>query len=286
MPDVLGAAAPAKINLILEVLARRSDGYHELSTVMQKVALADSVTLSWEREPGVTVTGAKAGETPADAANLAWQAAVALADRVRTATPMPHILIDKQIPPASGLGGGASDAATALRLLAVAWSIDDEALLRGAANAVGSDEAFFLGGPTAIVTGRGDVVSPLPDLPPHGVVLFIPHASLDAKTATLFRALSATPFDSGEWTKRFLAAHPAPCTVEDTQNAFERVAFDTFPGLGTLRDQIEAAIGSPIRLAGAGPTLYWIGRPDKAAQVAIGAAGIDGVDVVPTVTLQ
>jgi hypothetical protein len=53
-----------------------------------------------------------------------------------------------------------------------------------------------------------------------------------------------------------------------------------------LRDQIETAIGSPIRLAGAGPTLYWIGRPDKAAQVAIGAAGIDGVDVVPTVTLQ
>ncbi len=285
MPEALRAAAPAKINLVLEVLGRRSDGYHELSSVMQKVALADTVTLSWEGEPGVTVSGPAAADTPVSRDNLAWRAAAALAGIAGITGPMPQIALEKRIPAASGLGGGASDAATTLRLLAERWGSDDDALVLQAANAVGSDEAFFLGGATAIVTGRGDIVSPVPTLPVHGVVLFLPHKSLPAKTASLFAALSATPFDDGRETARLLSLRPLQCTVADTFNAFERVAFDLFPGLRELRQDVIDAIGEPVRLSGAGPALFWIGPLGEQSRIARLAAEIDGIDVVPTVTL-
>lgn len=284
MPETAAADAPAKINLVLEVLERRPDGYHELRTVMQKLTFADRVTVSWDADPGVTVSGPAAPGTPADETNLAWQAATALQARIGRKAPMPHIALDKRIPAASGLGGGASDASTVLRLLAVAWNVDDETALLDAANAVGSDEAFFLGGTTALVTGRGDVVEPLPALAPHGVVLFVPEETLPRKTATLFQALARQPFDEGARTAAFLERHPAGVTVAGTFNAFERVAFDAFPGLRSLRDAIEGAIEAPVRLAGAGPSLFWIGPRDLAAAIAARAADIRGLTVVATAT--
>lgn len=298
MPDTLTAPAPAKINLVLEVLGKRADGYHDIATVLQTLELADTVTLTFGGEPGVTVTGAYAHGTPADESNLAWRAAVELASRSGHSVEELHITLNKQIPAAGGLGGGASDAATVLRLLSGGGSSSFPLLEYGswasgrpatdkklvaAASAVGSDVAFFLVGGTAVATGRGELVEALTDLAQHGVVLFVTPDSLERKTARLFAALDAVSFNDGSVTRAFVATHPGELRGADIYNAFERVAFDVFPGLAGLWEDLEERIGEPIRLAGAGPTLFWIGPLEEAGVVAAKAAGLP-CTVIPTRT--
>lgn len=276
-----GGVAPAKINLVLEVLGTRSDGYHELRSVMQTLSISDRISIDLDASPSVEVGGPFRGGVPADGANLAWRAAEELARAAGRDISNLRISIEKHLPAAAGVGGGASDAVTTLQLLSLAWEIDDEPLLRGCATAIGSDTAFFLAGGTALVRGRGEQVEPLPALPAHDVVLFVPPDTIDAKTAALFRALDATPFDDGSRTDAFCKRHPRPLRVCDTYNAFERVAFTEFPGLGDLKAAIERRITSEVRLAGAGPTLFWIGPPGEGEAVAVQAASL-GCSVILT----
>ncbi|MEX0781322.1 MAG: 4-(cytidine 5'-diphospho)-2-C-methyl-D-erythritol kinase [Dehalococcoidia bacterium] len=274
MPEPLTAPAPAKINLVLEVLGKREDGYHDIATVIQTLELADVVTLNFDCEPGLTVTGRFASGTPADAGNLVTRAANELGRIVGRDGGSLHITLDKRIPAAGGLGGGASDAGTILRLLHRAWHEVTDGQLLESGIAVGSDVAFFLIGGTARATGRGERVQSLPDIVEHGVVLFVPPDTLERKTARLFAALDELPFDDGSVAGAFVANPPERLSSADIFNAFERVAFDMFPGLATLWEDLENRIGEPIRLAGAGPTLFWIGPPGEAASVAARAQGL------------
>jgi 4-diphosphocytidyl-2-C-methyl-D-erythritol kinase len=278
-PSRLVGQAPAKLNLVLEVLGRRRDGFHELRTILQELALHDTVTLTFDApRPGVSLSGRFAQGAPADFTNLAWRAAQHLADSRGRDTTRLHIQIEKRIPAAAGLGGGASDAATTLKLLAAAWAPIGNSHIVAAAAAVGSDETFFLTGGTALASGRGEIVEPLPALARHDVVLFVPPATLAAKTARLFSALSAAPFDTGHRAQAFCEQVRASITVADTFNAFERVAFDVFPGLAALKGAIQDVTGQEVRLAGAGPTLFWIGPPGQGASVAAAAADLDCTD--------
>jgi 4-diphosphocytidyl-2-C-methyl-D-erythritol kinase len=191
------------------------------------------------------------------------------------------IHLHKRVPAAAGLGGGASDAAAVIRALAAAWEVPAPAAR--AAEAVGSDVPFFLSGGTARARGRGETVTPLADLPRHGVVLFIPPTTLELKTATLFRALAELPFDGTGEVEALARALPRQLTSADILNSFERVAFDVFPGLGALRAAVEARLGAPPRLAGAGPVLFWIGPPEQRAAVVSRARGL-GCRVLSTAT--
>ena len=284
MPEELSGSAPAKINLTLEVGGTRPDGYHDLASILQTLALADEVTLRPSATPSIEITGPLAEGAPADASNLAWRAVDELAAALGRAPESFHIRIVKRIPAAGGLGGGASDAATVLRLLGRCWPEATEDALAAAAAAVGSDEPFFLAGGTALVEGRGERVTPLPDLPEHGVVLFIPPDTLPNKTATLFRALDRDGQADESTVSMALARRlPAQITGADLYNSFERVAFDCFPGLADLWEQLEARTGEPIRLAGAGPTLFWIGPGDETDRIREAAAGLD-CTVIPTAT--
>ena len=296
MPETLSAPAPAKVNLVLEVLGKREDGYHDIATVLQTLELADTVTLTFGVERGVTVTGPFATGTPADESNLAWRAAAELASRAGRTIDDLHITLEKQIPAAGGLGGGASDAATGLWLLGTPspptplhfggegsdWSVTGEELL-ATASAVGSDVPFFLRGGTARATDRGEVVSVLPDISDHGIVLFVPPATIERKTARMFAALDELPFDDGSTAQAFVDRARGRLTGVDIFNAFERVAFDVFPGLAELWEDLETRISEPIRLAGAGPTLFWIGPLEEAASVAAKAEGL-ACRVIPTRT--
>jgi len=284
MPDAIAGTAPAKINLTLEVGGARPDGYHDLTSILQTLALADEVALQPAPVTSIENSGPFADGSPAGPENLAWRAIDALADALGREPEPFRIRIVKRIPAAGGLGGGASDAATALRLLAHRWPDVTEQALATAAAAVGSDEPFFLAGGTALVEGRGERVTPLPDLPKHGVVLFIPPDTLPNKTATLFRALDRdgqvdAPTVSTALAKRL----PLQVTGADLYNSFERVAFDCFPGLAGLWEQIEARTGEAIRLAGAGPTLFWIGPVDQTERVRMAAEGLD-CTTIPTST--
>lgn len=283
MPDVLRGRAPAKINLVLEVLGTRDDGFHEIDTIFQELALADEVTTSFGGHTGVVIDGPFAAGTPADATNLAWRAAELLAGRTGASTDGLGISITKHIPPAGGLGGGASDAATTLRLLATVWPEATPSVLTEVAGAIGSDEAFFLGGGTARGTGRGERVAPCRPVPPHDVVLFVPPFSIERKTARMFAALDRHRFDRGGMAARFFAEPPHRFASEDVCNAFERVAFELFPALAGLWQELETRTGSAIRLAGAGPTLFWIGPAGLGGDIARAAAGA-ACTVIPTQT--
>lgn len=281
MAEPLRGLAPAKVNLVLEILGRRDDGYHEIDTVLQELEIADVVEVAPAAEWGIEVTGPRVNGTPADETNLALKAARLLAEGCPLSGPV-RIRLEKHIPAAGGLGGGASDAATTLRLLQQLWDAP-EAAVRSVAESVGSDEAFFLLGGTARATGRGEHITPLSPLAPHDAVLFVPPQTIEGKTARMFAALGQLPFDSGSIAASFASSPPGTVTMESTFNAFERVAFDLFPWLADLWEDVEQRTGETIRLCGAGPCLFWIGAEGGEA-VANAAQGAD-CEVVLTRTV-
>jgi 4-diphosphocytidyl-2-C-methyl-D-erythritol kinase len=282
---VLRGRAPAKVNLVLEVLGTRQDGFHEIDTIFQELELADEVAVTLGGPAGVQVDGPFAAGTPTDSMNLTWRAAALLASRTGESANGISIRLTKNIPPAGGLGGGASDAATILRLLASVWPGATDALLRQIAGEIGSDETFFLVGGTARGTGRGEKVEALASLPLHDVVLFVPPFSIERKTARMFAALDHHAFDPGGIASRFSAESPQRVGAADVFNAFERVAFDLFPTIGALWQDLEARTGEPVHLAGAGPTLFWIGPTGTGEAIARFAAGAD-CTVIPTRTAR
>ena len=162
--------APAKINLTLEILGRRADGFHEVKTVLQTIDLQDQLEI--ETAPALTVEcddPSLSGET-----NLVWRAASDLAAHAGT-EPGARIFLRKAIPVGMGLGGGSSDAAAALLSLNELWGLGlnvDE--LAGLASGIGSDVAFFLWGGTALASGRGEIIEPASSIPPMLLTLVCP----------------------------------------------------------------------------------------------------------------
>ena len=281
MPEGLTGPAHAKVNLVLEVLGKRSDGYHEIDTILQEIELADIVTVTPSDQWSITVSGPRGAGTPTDDSNLALRAAKLLSEGVRSAGPV-AIHLEKLIPAAGGLGGGASDAGTTLRLLQRLWGgVADEDLVH-VANAIGSDEAFFLVGGTARAQGRGERVTPLPPVRPQEVVLFVPPETIERKTARMFEARGTLPFDDGSHVEDFLN-DPPEYTVYPF-NSFGRVAFDLFPGLRALEWDLSMRLEQLVSLAGAGPCLFWIGDYAKAESFAALAHGA-ACEIIPTRTV-
>src|SRR3989304_4345473 len=151
-------SAAAKVNLALEVLGKRPDGYHEIATVMQTVDLSDRLGLGGAAAPELVST---APGVPTDETTLAWRAAAALREAAGVGRGV-RITLDKRIPPAAGLGGGSTDAAGVLlglnRLWRLGWPL---ARLGEVAVGLGMDVPFFLRGGAALATGRGEEVEPL-----------------------------------------------------------------------------------------------------------------------------
>jgi len=187
--------APAKINLYLEVRGRRDDGFQEIVTVLQTIDLRDHLTVGvgpprGER-PRVTleVGGPAAAGVPAGADNLVTRAARALLGHAGARADV-HVVLDKHVPAAGGLGGGSSDAAATLAALdeALGLGLGPEGLTPLAA-ALGSDVPFFLHGGTALCTGRGERVRPLAPPRPFPATLVLPGVHLP--TPRVYRALGA-----------------------------------------------------------------------------------------------
>ncbi len=176
--------AHGKINLDLRLLGRRRDGYHEVATVLQAIALHDTVIVRATR--GSLELRGDASKMPLDESNLAWRAAGALwrAAGKSGAARGACIAIRKRLPPAAGLGGGSSDAAAALVALNRVWRLGlPLADLADVAAGLGSDVPFFLVGGTALGLGRGERLFPLTDLPPHPVVVAWPERGVSTSEA-------------------------------------------------------------------------------------------------------
>ena len=249
-------AAHAKINLSLEILGRRPDGYHNIASVMQPVSVADTLAFAPATELSVETDVPELAGTPGQ--NLVWRAARILqeARQVRQGV---RITLHKGIPLAAGLGGGSSDAALTLRVLDHLWDLRlSEPELLNAARLLGADVAFFLRGGTALVEGIGERVTALPALAPCGIVLVTPPIVLPEKTRTLYAALRFYEHSNGALTRHLVDAVregtlPGPALL---YNGFEAAAFRLFPELDAIQATIVAAGGEFVRLSGSGPSLF------------------------------
>jgi 4-diphosphocytidyl-2-C-methyl-D-erythritol kinase len=204
------ALAPAKLNLYLDVLGRRADGFHELETLLAPIRLYDKLSWRPRGDDGsadfafsydpATAAGF-IDRAPADDRNIVWRAVHSLA-AAAGCPPHGSFVLTKRIPIQAGLGGGSSDAATALLLANAAWGIDySPAKLSDLAAQLGSDVPFFLAGRTAVCRGRGERVEPIAAMPRLNVVVVAPREGIS--TAEAFRRL-----DAPIWSEDETAAQP------------------------------------------------------------------------------
>ena len=252
---------PAKLNLFLEVHRRRADGFHDLTTVFQTIALGDDLELSRAAElpPGsiaCELLGSPGSDVPADDSNLAVRAVRALLDAAGRRDAL-RLRLTKRVPSGGGLGGGSADAAGALRAAdrLLELRTPPDALLR-IASSLGSDVPFLLCGGSATATGRGEQLSPLPALPQRRVVLFVPEIALS--TAAVYGALRPPDFGDRSADEVLLALRDSSNDrpLLTSHNALWSAAQRVAPDLVALRARIEAELGSPVRLTGSGSTLF------------------------------
>jgi len=247
--------APAKLNLTLEVLARRGDGYHDIRSIIQAINLCDSISF----EPGSKVDIKCDYPDWRPEESLVAKAIVMLGEATgcqRGAS----IRIDKKIPLLSGLGGDSSDAAAILKGLNRLWELNlTRWQLAEMAQKLGSDIPFFIFGGTAMVEGRGEVVTLLPALRKIWVVLLVPPETREkGKTERLYKSLEEKHFTDGSLTDELMMAINDGREVPSSKlyNVFEKVAFDIFSKLEEFRWRFLEAGAYQVGLAGSGPALY------------------------------
>ncbi len=259
---MLTVKAPAKINLTLEVLGERPDGFHEIRSVFQAINLCDS--LRFRLSDRLRFAGDDPGFAPEE--SLVSRAA-ALLKQVSNFSRGATIEIKKGIPLAAGLGGDSSDAAAVLSGLNRLWQLGlSPRVLLELAPALGSDVAFFLYGGTALVEGRGERVIPLPPLPHSWVVLLMPPLPpVQEKTRQLYARLKPGHYTDGQITQRLVGVLNEGGRLKPSMlfNTFENVAFDFFAELGVYREHYLKLGAAHVHLAGSGPALFTI-MEDKA----------------------
>jgi len=252
---VIALDAHAKINLTLEVLDKRMDGYHEIRSVMQTISLYDR--LCFEEDQYLNF----------QCADSNWVANKSLVSRTAELLKChmgmqqgAKITVDKCIPLSSGLGGDSSDAVAVLRGLVRLWGGNvADSDLAGLAATLGSDMPFFFSGGTALASGRGEIITALPEISCVWLVLLFPQVPcLTSKTATMYSLLRPEHFTCGENTDALAArlGHGATVTSGDMFNVFEKVAKLAFSGLEQCWMNFQQIAGVPVHLAGAGPTLF------------------------------
>ena len=258
----------AKINLGLDVLGLRPDKYHEVAMVMQTVSLADTLTFTDSPELTVTVDlpGLEGGPS-----NLAWKAAVLMAEYAHR-PPRVHIHIEKKIFLAAGLAGGSTDAAAVLRGLNRFWELHlpGEKLERLGAK-LGSDVPFCVAGGTALATGRGEILTPLPDLP--NLLLVLAKPSLEISTPWAYR----------EFDKQKNVIHPdiegmvQAVRAGDVQgvlrrcgNVLEPVTAGAHPEIREIQRQMLQNGAEPVMMSGSGPTVFGVVKDRETCKKVVG----------------
>lgn len=262
MDNMITIKAPAKLNLTLDVLGRREDGYHELASVMQTVSLFDKLTVSVAKAPRTAVkVKSNRFYLPSDEKNTAFVAASELLKAVGISAEV-DISIKKRIPVGAGLGGGSSDAAAVLvalnSLLALRMSTDE---LIAIAAGIGADVPFLLLGGTALARGIGEKLTPLPTLKDVYFVLCKPKASVSTKA--LFAAYDLAPSAYHPDTAAAVSAvergdRAALCSC--IGNSLEAVSSALLPSIAQLRAAVEATGAEAAAMTGSGSAVFGIYR--------------------------
>ncbi len=259
MPSIR-VPAFAKVNLRLDVLARRPDGYHELRTIFQSISLHDTLHVERTRRPGIElqVLGNPTLAAAPQRENLVWRAADAFLREAKSSGGL-RITLQKRIPAGRGLGGGSSDAAAALAglLRLTKRRIAGERLLSIAAG-LGADVPFFLFGGRALGTSRGDEIYPLPDVKRHALLVVSPRdIAVNTRDAYgwLDHRLTKDSGNSKLWSFCALCWSPQG---DGLSNDFESVVFKRHPRLARIRRDLLRAGAAEASLAGSGSAVFGI----------------------------
>jgi 4-diphosphocytidyl-2-C-methyl-D-erythritol kinase len=263
--------AYAKVNLRLDVLGLREDGYHELRTIFQAISLHDTLVLESKREPGIDlrITGNSqlAGEPGQD--NLVYRAMDQLAREIGFQRGVRAVLT-KRIPVGRGLGGGSSDAAAALvGLLRLTGKRIAPARLLEIASGLGADVPFFLQGGRALGIGRGDEIYPLPDVARRQVLVISPHdIAVPTKDAYQWLSQELTNGDGPTKLMRFCALCWSP-QGGALSNDFEAAVFPRYPRLAAIKRELLQQGAAEASLAGSGSAVFGVYQhPAKARRAA------------------
>jgi 4-diphosphocytidyl-2-C-methyl-D-erythritol kinase len=256
-PGMCFIRAYAKINLTLDVLGRRADGYHELRTVMQAIDLYDTLCLVESMDGSVHIVCDRPELN--DSGNLAVRAAQLVRQRLDIRQGL-VLELHKRIPMAAGLGGGSSDAAAVLLALQKWWRLPLSAaeLLEMAAD-LGSDVPFFLSGGLALCEGRGERVTPLaPRWPGSMRWLVLVKPAIAVSTAAVFGNLPASDYSDGSSSRALCSTleEGDELALEALHNSLERSVLERYPEVARARNELLKAGASLVRLSGSGPTLF------------------------------
>ncbi|KGA96449.1 4-diphosphocytidyl-2C-methyl-D-erythritol kinase [Alkalihalobacillus alcalophilus ATCC 27647 = CGMCC 1.3604] len=247
--------APAKINLTLDTLKKRSDGYHEVEMIMTTVDLADRLDLA-DREDGKIVIDVSEGFVPNDHRNLAYQAADILRKHCNITRGV-SIYITKRIPVSAGLAGGSSDAAATLKGLNQLWSLGlslDELAELGAK--IGSDIPFCIYGGTALATGRGEKIEKIASPPPCWVILAKP--PIGVSTADIYNRLNVDEILHPNTSEmiRAIENQDFQSICAGLHNTLESVTLDLYPEVKKIKEQMLKFGADGVLMSGSGPTVF------------------------------
>ncbi|MCM3694208.1 4-(cytidine 5'-diphospho)-2-C-methyl-D-erythritol kinase [Neobacillus niacini] len=254
--------APAKINLSLDVLYKRPDGFHEVEMIMTTIDLADRVELTLLEQDKIHILSHNR-YVPDDQRNLAFQAAQLLKDRYQVKKGV-KITIEKTIPVAAGLAGGSSDAAATLRGLNKLWNLGltlDE--LADLGSEIGSDVSFCVYGGTALARGRGERITDLPAPPTCWVILAKPF--IGVSTAEVYRRLDINGMEHPNISEMVKAIenNDYQSVCDNVGNVLEDVTLKLHPEVAQIKEQMKRFGADAVLMSGSGPTVFGIVQHDS-----------------------
>ncbi|WP_436884598.1 4-(cytidine 5'-diphospho)-2-C-methyl-D-erythritol kinase [Mammaliicoccus sciuri] len=257
--------APAKINLTLDTLYKREDGYHEVEMIMTTIDLNDRLTFEC-RDDGEIIIDVEHNFVPSDHRNLAYKAAKLMQDRYNIKKGV-KISLEKSIPISAGLAGGSSDAAATFRGLNELWGINESLeTLSQLASEIGSDISFCIYGKTALCQGRGEKITHLPKPPSAWVVIAKP--DIGVSTPEIYGALDLKNKDEVQ-TQACLKAienNDYASMCQSLGNSLEKVTMQLYPEVEKLKNTMSNTGVDAALMSGSGPTIYGFVQKERQAK--------------------
>ena len=278
--------AYAKINLGLDIIGRREDGYHEVSMIMQSVSLCDEITITPGSGEGKIDLSTNIPGLSCGSDNLAYRAADLLAKHANI-IPNVHIALNKKIFMAAGLAGGSADAAAVLRGLNKYWQLHlKNQELEALAAQLGSDIPFCIEGGTMLATGRGEVLTKLKDLPQTIVVLAKPKG-LEVSTAWVYQHYNKGRVVHAPciWQLQEHLTEGAPALVPYMGNVLETVTIPAHSVIASIKAAMLSAGAYFALMSGSGPTVFALAKDQKTAESIIAALADFDVETAITTTV-
>lgn len=245
--------AYAKVNLTLDIVSKRADGYHNVDMIMQKISLCDVITCH-KKSGDITLSGT--GTLSYDSSNLAYKAAKLFFDTTGIVGGA-DIYIEKNIPFCAGMGGGSSDGATVLSMLNELY--ENPLTLRELSeisSSLGADVPFFLGTSTARATGIGDIISPLPSLPQKYIVVAKPPVSVSTPKAYSSLNLSDAEHPDTDAACRAISQKNTDLLYKLMGNSFEKSIFAMHPVIENIKEDMYTLGASSSLMSGSGSAVF------------------------------